>query len=303
MNIVTGGLGFIGNELVRQLKSAGKQVAIIDNENRIAPQLEDLSDVPRYNVDITDRQALNETMALLKPDCVFHLAAIHYIPECNAHPERTLRINVEGTLAVLNAAKANGCKHLLFASTGAVYHDAQEPLTEEAPIAPVDIYGWSKWFAEELCRSQQGVMPITICRLFNNIGLRETNPHIVPEIISQLRKDNRVLQLGNTKPIRDYISTRDTASALIQLSQQVPDGYEIFNVATGHGASVEELIQNLSTILGENIRVETDPARFRQADKQVQLADISKLKKALKWEPQYALPQVLEELLRFEKLV
>ena len=302
MNIVTGGLGFIGNELVRQLKSAGKQVAIIDNENRIAPHLEDLSDVPCYKIDITDSQSLNETMALLKPECVFHLAAIHYIPECNAQPERTLRINVEGTLAVLNAAKANGCKHMVVASTGAVYHDAAEPLKEDATIAPVDIYGWSKWFAEELCRSQRSAMNVTICRLFNNIGLRETNPHIVPEIIHQLRNGNRVLQLGNTKPIRDYISTRDTASALMQLSQYTHNGYEVFNVATGEGASVEELIVCLSRILGEKITVETDSSRFRQADKQVQLADISKLKNALKWEPQYNMQQVLEELVRFEKL-
>ncbi len=303
MNIVTGGLGFIGNELVRQLKSAGKPVAIIDNENRIAPQLDDLSDVPLYKIDITDSQSLNETMALLKPECVFHLAAIHYIPECNAQPERTLRINVEGTLAVLNAAKNSGCAKMVFASTGAVYHDAEEPLTEEALIAPVDIYGWSKWFAEELCRSQHANMSITICRLFNNIGLRETNPHIVPEIMQQLQNGNRVLQLGNTKPIRDYISTRDTASALIQLSQHKHEATEIFNIATGQGASVDELIQCLSEILKEKIEVRTDPARFRPADKQVQLADISKLKKALQWEPQYTMQQVLQELLKFEKLL
>lgn len=303
MNVVTGGLGFIGNELVRQLKAAGKPVAIIDNENRIAPQLDDLSDVPCYKVDITDSQSLQETMALLKPECVFHLAAIHYIPECNADPERTLRINLEGTSTVLNAAKANGCRHFLLASTGAVYHDENEPLTEEANIAPVDVYGRSKWFAEELCRSQHDAMGVTICRLFNNIGLRETNPHIVPEIISQLRTGSRVLKLGNTKPVRDYISTRDTASALIQLSEHKHEGYEVFNIATGKGASVDELIDCLSSILKEKITVETDAARFRPADKQVQLADISKLKNYLNWEPQYSMTQVLEELLRFEKLL
>lgn len=303
MNIVTGGLGFIGNELVRQLKSAGKPVAIIDNENRVAPQLDDLSDVPLYKVDITDSQSLNATMALLKPECVFHLAAIHYIPECNANPERTLRINVEGTLSVLNAAKNNGCKKMIFASTGAVYHDAQEPLTEESRIAPVDIYGWSKWFAEELCRSQNSDMSVTICRLFNNIGLRETNPHIVPEIMQQLRHENRVLQLGNTKPIRDYISTRDTASALIQLSEYNHETTEVFNVATGQGASVDELIQCISEILKEKIEVRTDATRFRPADKQVQLADISKLRNALHWQPKYTMQQVVEELLAFEKLL
>ena len=303
MDIVTGGLGFIGNELVRQLKAAGRKVAIIDNENRVAPQLEDISDVPHYKIDITDVDLINETMVLLKPARIFHLAAIHYIPECNAQPERTLRINVEGTLSVLNAAVKVGCKHFILASTGAVYHDTPEPLKEDAPIAPVDVYGWSKWFAEELCRWQDTSIRVTICRLFNNIGLRETNAHIVPEIINQLRSGNRILELGNITPIRDYISTRDTATAMIKLAQSEHRGTEVYNIATGEGASVKELIAYLSNILKQEIQIKTDPQRFRKADKEVQLADISKLKAKLNWEPKYSLQAVLIELMRFEKII
>lgn len=303
MDIVTGGLGFIGNELVRQLKAAGREVAIIDNENRTAPQIEDIRDVPHYKIDITDIHLVNETIALLKPTRIFHLAAIHYIPECNAQPERTLRINVEGTLAVLNAAVKYGCKHFILASTGAVYHDAPELLTEEAKIAPVDVYGWSKWFAEELCRWQDTSIRVTICRLFNNIGLRETNAHIIPEIISQLRSGNRVLELGNITPVRDYISTKDTATALIRLGQSEHTGTEIYNIATGKGASVKELIDYMAAIIKQEIQIKTDPQRFRKADKEVQLADISKLKAKLNWEPKHDLKEVLVELMKFEKII
>ncbi|MBC7488497.1 MAG: GDP-mannose 4,6-dehydratase [Cytophagaceae bacterium] len=303
MDIVTGGLGFIGNELVRQLLAKGRSVAIIDNENRLASQLEDLNEVPRYTIDITDAQAVDEVMGKLKPERVFHLAAIHYIPECNAQPERTVRINTEGTLSVLNAAIKHHCKHFIFASTGAVYYDSPLALTEASPIAPVDIYGWSKWFAEEICRWKAPTIPITICRLFNNIGLRETNPHIVPEIIQQLKTGSRVLQLGNTTPIRDYISTQDTASALIRLSELKPDVCEVYNVATGKGASVNELIHCLSTLLKEEIAVQADPARFRAADKAVQLADITKLKSKLNWEPQQHMKDVLSVILKFEGLM
>ncbi|MDB5273290.1 MAG: NAD-dependent epimerase/dehydratase [Chitinophagaceae bacterium] len=303
MDIVTGGLGFIGNELIRQLQRAGRQVAIVDNENRVAPQLDDIAEVPRYRVDITDVQTLEEVMASLQPERVFHLAAIHYIPECNAQPERTLRTNVEGTLSVLNAAARNQCKHFIFASTGAVYHDAPQALTEGDSIKPVDIYGWSKWFAEELCRWKSGKMPVTICRLFNNIGLRETNAHIVPEIIHQLKNGNRTLQLGNIAPIRDYISTQDTAQAFIRLGDREHTGCETFNVATGKGASVKELIDCMSLILQEEINVTTDPSRFREADKAVQLADISKLKSTLHWEPALEMKEVLVELMKFEGLI
>jgi UDP-glucose 4-epimerase len=303
MDIVTGGLGFIGNELVRQLLAKGRSVAIIDNENRIAPQLEDLNRVPRYTIDITDAQAVDEVIGKLKPERIFHLAAIHYIPECNAQPERTLRINTEGTLSVLNAAIKHHCKHFIFASTGAVYHDSPLALTETSPIAPVDIYGWSKWFAEELCRWKATHIPVTICRLFNNIGLRETNPHIVPEIVQQLSGGSRVLQLGNTTPVRDYISTQDTASAFIRLSELTPEGSEIYNIATGKGASVNELIECMSTLLKEDITVQTDPSRFRAADKAVQLADISKLKNKLNWEPQQDMKEVLAVVLKFDGLI
>jgi UDP-glucose 4-epimerase len=303
MEVVTGGLGFIGNELVRQLKSSGRKVVIIDNENRVATHLEDIQDVPRYRVDITDSKAVEDVIGILKPDRVFHLAAIHYIPECNADPQRTMRINVEGTLALLNASIKHDCKHFLLASTGAVYYDSPQPLTEESPIAPVDIYGWSKWFAEDLCRWKSAEMPITICRLFNNIGLRETNAHIVPEIIQQLKEGNNALTLGNITPIRDYISTQDTAQALVQLSQIIPATYDVFNIATGKGTSVKELIHLMAALLNKELEVKTDPSRFRKADKEVQLADITKLENKLSWTPRQDMKQVLLDLMKFEGLL
>ena len=302
MIVVTGGLGFIGNELVRQLQAAGEEVAVIDNENRVAPHLEDLQTVPVYKIDITDALKINEVIAMLKPQRIYHLAAIHYIPECNEFPERTIRVNVEGTLSLLNAAIKHQCEHFIMASTGAVYGDSPKQLTEEDVIAPVDIYGLSKWFAEDLCRSKSAEIQITICRLFNNIGLRETNAHIVPEIIKQLKSGTRLLQLGNTSTIRDYISTKDTAYALIQLG--IRKGlYDVFNLATGKGASVNELIDLMAHLLGEKISIETDPARFRKADKEVQLADISKLKQALNWQPQQSFKEVIADVMRFEGLI
>src|SRR5262245_16250517 len=119
--LVTGGLGFIGNELSRQLK--GDSLAIIDNKSRTAPRIEDLADVPVYQVDLTDHATVGRIISELKPRVVFHLAAIHYIPECNANPERTLRTNVEATLGLLRNCSSAGVKHFLLASSGAVYAD------------------------------------------------------------------------------------------------------------------------------------------------------------------------------------
>jgi len=304
MNIVTGGLGFIGNELVRQLLQAGEEVVVLDNRNRTAPDIGDLRDVRVLEVDLTQHARVAATLTDLKPKTVFHLAAIHFIPECNANPERTLRVNVEATMGLLRACVAAKVEHVLYASSGAIYADSPEPLTEESPVGPVDIYGWSKWFGEELCRWQSAAhgLKITICRLFNNYGPRETNAHIVPEILSQL-KHGRRLSLGNTKPRRDYVHTSDTARSLRLLAKTPPAACETVNIASGEDASVDELITLLSELLADSITLEIDPARFRNADKLVQRADISKLRRRLSWRPEVPLRDGLRDLLKYEQLL
>src|SRR5262245_654266 len=132
--LVTGGTGFIGNELVRQLKGKGRAVAMLDNCSRVAPQIDDLQGVPLYDVDILEQQKVTSVLRELKPRVVFHLAAIHFIPECNANPERTLRVNVEATLGLLRACTSSGAEHVVFASSGAVYADSGTPLSESSPV-------------------------------------------------------------------------------------------------------------------------------------------------------------------------
>lgn len=306
MNIVIGGLGFIGNELVRQLVRQGDEVMIVDNRNRVAPRIDDLQTVLNIETDITHLHSLHEIFQRHPVDTIFHLAAIHYIPECNADPERTLRVNVEGTQAVLRAAAAVGAKRVVFASSGAVYADAETPLAEESPVAPVDIYGLSKWFGEQLCHYQwqESRLPIIIARLFNNYGPRETNPHIIPEIIYQLKHSNK-LALGKITSIRDYIHTSDTAQALIRLAKGLDSskGVETVNIATGKGYTVMELIAIIGELIGYQPGVTHDSGRVRRFDKQTQVADINRLRQITNWEPSTSFRDGIADLLRFEGLI
>ena len=304
MDLVTGGLGFIGNELVRQLKAGGREVAILDNRHRVAPRIDDLADVSVHEADLTDHEAVETVLETVRPERIFHLAAIHYIPECNAYPQRTTRVNVEGTLGLLRAAVKTEVKHVLFGSSGAVYADSPDPLSESSPVAPVDIYGWSKLFGEQLCRwqAEDYGLPVTICRFFNNYGPRETNAHIIPEIITQVRSSDE-LQLGNTTTLRDYVHTSDTVEALIRLGERTPAAYEIANIAGRQSATVDELVNMMADILDRPIRVNTDPARFRKADKQVQMAAIAHLEALTGWRPVRTLEDGLRDLLRFEGLL
>jgi len=304
--LVTGGTGFIGNELVRQLKRLGRTVAILDNGSRIAPQIDDLRSVPLYSVDIVDHEKVTMIVRELRPRVVMHLAAIHFIPECNANPERTIRVNVEATLGLLRACSGAGVEHVIFASSGAVYQDSADPLDEASPVRPVDIYAWTKLHAEQLCRwhAEAEGLSVTACRLFNNYGPRETNAHILPEIIQQLRSSN-TLYLGNVTPRRDYVHTSDTARALILLAHRHPRpaSFQVVNVASGQDASVEQLVRIISQALGREVVVVRDPTRFRKVDKAVQIADVSLLKSLTGWSREVDFDDGLRGLLEFEGLV
>jgi len=304
--LVTGGMGFIGNELVRQLKANGKAVAMLDNCSRVAPQIEDIRGVPLYQVDIVDHPKVASILQELKPRIVFHLAAIHFIPECNASPERTLRVNVEATLGLLRACSSSGVEHVIFASSGAVYADSSDPLCETSPVRPVDIYGWTKLQAEQLCRwhAETEDLQVTACRIFNNYGPRETNAHIIPEIIMQLRISN-TLHLGNVTPRRDYVHTSDTARAFRLLADRSRESgiFQVVNIASGQDASVEELIKTISQRLGREIAIVRDLSRFRKADKEVQVADVSLLKSLTGWSRQVEFHNGLRDLLEFEGLL
>jgi len=197
-------------------------------------------------------------------------------------------------------------EHVVFASSGAVYADSPEPLSETADVRPVDIYAWSKLQAEQLCRwhAETEGLRVTACRIFNNYGPRETNAHIIPEIIGQLRNGD-TLHLGNVTPRRDYVHTSDTAQALRLLAGQTlePGTFRVVNVATGQGASVEELIRTISQQLGRDIAIVRDPSRFRKADKEVQVADVSLLKSLTGWSRQMEFQDGLRALLEFEGLL
>ncbi|MCU0353265.1 MAG: NAD-dependent epimerase/dehydratase family protein [Cytophagales bacterium] len=300
---IIGGFGFVGNEVTRQLAALG-EVCVIDSGFRVAKDIDDISHVQNLNIDIANGPAVDKAIGLLSPDVVVHLAAIHFIPECNANPSLTLRVNVEGTFSVLSACANHQVKHVLFASSGAVYADSTQPLSEQDAVEPIDIYGLSKKMAEDVCLlfAKSHRLPVSILRLFNVFGPRETNAHIIPEIIEQLRQGD-VLRLGNIKPVRDYVFTTDVAEAIIRVAGRVPTGVEIFNVSSGYSSSVQNLIEIMGDILNRRIQVQTDETRYRKADKLVQRANIDKLMQVVGWRPSVNLEEGLRRLLAYEKLL
>jgi UDP-glucose 4-epimerase len=295
--LVTGGAGFIGSHLVDVRAGQGHAVAVLDDLSRGKRDWID----PRADLhlaDIRDTDAVQRVVDAVQPEAVAHLAALHFIPAVDDAPDLAHAVNVAGTENVLAALRAHAPRRLIFASTAAVYPDVAGPISEAMPPDPIDLYGRTKVEGEKLVTefAQETGAEIVVARLFNVIGARETNPHLVPEVVSQLGGGATKLRLGNTEPRRDYTDAADVAVALAALLETAPAG-STFNVGSGHGVSVIDVIRLCEEILGRQISVEVDPARVREVDRQELVADATALREATGWSPARTLPQTLAALL------
>jgi UDP-glucose 4-epimerase len=297
--LVTGGAGFIGSHVVEQLlaRKAG-ELHVLDDLSR--GRREWVSrDVSFHQVDLREADSVRRTVAEVHAEAVLHLAALHFIPAVEEAPELARRVNVEGTKNLLEALSLARPKVLLFASTAAVYADTPGPIPETSPVAPSDVYGETKATGERLVAefgTQTGTHSV-IARLFNVIGERETNPHVVPELVRQLRAGVSSVRLGNLHKRRDYTDAVDVADALVRLLD--PDPVRtVFNVGSGRGISVSELVSTCEKILGREIVIDVDGARVRKQDRNELIADVKLLRDATGWEPNRSLEQTLGRLLR-----
>lgn len=303
--LVTGGAGFIGRWIVAQCLKQGYQVVVYDNlqAGSVDHLLEFSDHIDFYEADILDVATLQAVMEEVQPTIVFHMAALHFIPYCNAHPQETLRVNVEGTYNVLEAAARAGVRTAVVASSGAIYPSVEGLIPETLPPAPVDIYGLSKLLTEQVAEqfARTTDMACVAARLFNTYGPFETNPHLIPHIIASLQQ-GPVVELGNIHTKRDYIYVEDVARLLIALGEQVRAGYEVVNVGTGREYSAKEIVETLSELMGQEIEIRIDPGRVRRVDKLHQQADTTRLQQLTGMLPKVTLREGLARLLQHEGL-
>jgi len=287
--LVTGGAGFIGQSLVnRLLQDAYCRVILYDNFFT-GHQSSSKTDHPSLTVvegDIRNRESIEQVLRQYRPRLVYHLAALHFIPYCNAHPEETLSVNIVGFQTLLSACREVPVERLVFASTAAVYPIFEEANREDHPVEPVDIYGMSKYFGENLVRrfsADTGTI-CTVGRFFNAYGPGETNPHVIPEIMEQVKQGN-TLKLGNLDPKRDYIYVDDMASALDIIGRKGEVIYEVYNIGSGKEYSVRELVAVVESLVGRPLVISQDKQRMRRVERQHLLADINKIGQQLSWQP------------------
>jgi UDP-glucose 4-epimerase len=160
----------------------------------------------------------------------------------------------------------------------------------------MDVYGVSKWTNEvqlRQFRQHTGISCIG-ARLFNVYGFNETNPHVIPAILDQLTQDGEI-RLGNIEPYRDFVYVRDVAQALIALAKAEGIDNGLYNVGTGKEWSIRELVKTCEEIVDRPLKIRSVESRRRPTDRWHLLADISRIKEEIGWQPQYDLRKGLEE--------
>lgn len=302
--LITGGAGFIGSALVNHLQTLGKECFIIDDLSYGNREFIDVNDDYFFEIDILDRESIFQLMESIRPDAIVHLAAIHFIPDCNKYPFKSSKINIQGTKNILDAAsKTSSVKKVFFASTAAVYPISDYPNKESDNADPLDIYGLSKITGEYLCDAfyKESGIPTVIGRFFNAFGPNETNPHLIPEIELQLKSGKRTIQLGNLEPKRDFIHTSDMAEIVSALILDSTINFDIFNIGSGREYSVLEVVKEFENAIGEKITIEQDPSRIRKVERMHLVADVQKVSERMGWEPKVDLAQGIKLLMHDAK--
>ncbi|MBV9422311.1 MAG: UDP-glucose 4-epimerase GalE [Solirubrobacterales bacterium] len=297
--LVTGGAGYIGSIVAKQLLAAGNEVVVMDSLER-----GHRSAVPSGARLVVGNLLDRDTVAGVLAegfDGALHFAALALVGESVSHPERYWRTNVGGTLSLLEAMHARGVHRLVFSSTAAVYGQPDElPITEAAPTSPTNPYGGSKLAVDRMIGdfcAAHGLGGVSL-RYFNVAGASEglgedhdPETHLIPNVLRAVMGRTRFVEIYGTDyptpdgtAIRDYIHIEDLASAhLLALEAARPGEHRVFNLGNGSGFSVREVIAAVQKVTGSG--VPTREAARRPGDPPVLIAASDRIRSELGWEP------------------
>ena len=296
--LVTGGAGFIGSNLVDELIKQGHHVVCIDNKSSESNEQFYWNDAAQnWEVSINDSSGLSNICKSFKPEWIFHLAAESRIPPTIKRPQDACMTNVIGTCNVLQAARECGAR-VMYSSTSSAYGlTTVVPQHEELPPDCLNPYSVTKVSGESLCKMYSKLFDVetVIFRYFNVYGERQpTKGQYAPVVglfLKQFANDKPMTVIGDGEQRRDYVCVKDIVNANITAARCTDERAigEIFNIGTGINYSVNELA---NLIGGEYLYVNQRPGEAR-----VTLADITKAKTILKWEPQNKLQDYIKEQL------
>jgi UDP-glucose 4-epimerase len=301
--LVTGGAGFIGFHLFKQLTNLGLDVTIYDNLSR--GKMENVKDVPKAKFVKGDILDLKKLCNMEKTDVIFHLAAQVVVPYSMENPAEDFETNARGTLNVLEKARKDDSR-LVFASSAAVYgNPTQMPTPESYGFHPFSCYGLSKVVGEEYCQmyaSQYG-LDITILRFANVYGSRCHG--VINDFLDKLSKNPKKLEIiGTGQQARDFVNVAETVNAVVLAASKENAIGQTYNVGFSKTTKIIDLAHIILRILGLSGKtVVTTTGVSWQGDIDTIWFNIDKAKKELDWAPKITLEEQLKKLIAERKML
>ena len=325
MNILlTGGAGYIGSHTIIELDKAGHSVVVVDNLvnskpealNRVAKIIG--KTVPFVEADIRDRQAMDKLFTDYKIDAVINFAGLKAVGESVAKPLEYYENNMNGLFVLVDVMRQHNCKNIIFSSSATVYGDpAIIPITEECPKGQcTNPYGWTKSMLEQVLTDVE--WNVVLLRYFNPIGAHESgligeNPNGIPNnlmpYITQtaigMRKELGVFgddyDTHDGTGVRDYIHVVDLASGHVCALKAIEEkkGLAIYNLGTGHGYSVLDVVKAFEKVNGLKVPYVIKPRR--PGDIATCYCDPAKAKAELGWEAKYGIEEMCRDSWNFQK--
>ena len=304
--LVTGIGGFAGRPVAEALVAGGHAVEGILRPPVERSRLVGLS-VPLHALDLLDRDGLRALVAARRPDAVVHLAGLSFPPDAERDPEAAYRANLGGTLAVLDAVRASApAARVLAVTSGDVYGTVtpgELPIGEETPLRPLTIYGASKASAD-LTAAQWGRaygLDVVRARPFNHTGRGQDAAFVCAALARQIARIEAgraepVVRAGNLDPVRDFSDVCDIAAGYVALLERGRSG-EAYNLCSGAGCSIAEVVAILRTHARVAVRVASDPALRRPVDVPRVVGSHAKATRDTGWEPRIAWTDTLAAVL------
>lgn len=311
--LITGAAGFVGQWVGRELVERGWDVAGTVLEATPPPfQPNDpLVSVRWHRADVRRGEDLTRVLDAVRPDAIFHLAGVAFVPAAQADPGAALETNVIAAarlLAELKPRRTAGALDpvVLVVGSGEQYgrHDVTEmPLSESAAQRPHSVYAASKAAQEHIALEafRSGGIRVIATRSFNHSGPGQGDRFVLPALVGRalaLRKSGtRTMPIGNTTTVRDFLHVRDVAHAYADLVERGTAG-DVYNVASGVGVDVGTLAKRVLALVGIDAIFNTDAALVRPAEVPVLIGDATKLRRATGWSPRLTLDSIIEDLIR-----